>query len=113
MAISKNKKGFRKIVVEGHNFNWRFDRIIDIRPENNKDNKLIVDFGWYDVWLYVNDKENRPPDFQPETITPAFVRRAILFALNSKWDIQIKTGLMKLNYREEVFEVNRLQEKSL
>lgn len=108
MTLPKIKRGFRKITVDEQNFQWRFDKVIDIRPETKKDTKLLIDFGWYDVWLYVNDKENRPPDFQPETITPAFVRQAILFALNHGWEIQIGAGLMNLKYREGVFEVEKL-----
>jgi hypothetical protein len=34
----------------------------------------------------MNDKKNRPPDFEPKIVTPEFVRLEIKFALENKWD---------------------------
>lgn len=103
MTTPKKKNGFRKIKIEGMNFNWRFNQVIDIRPELKKENILIVDFGWFDEWLYVNDTEGRPPDFEPKTVTPEFVRRAIEFALKNNWNTDLKTGLMQLKFVDGKF----------
>jgi hypothetical protein len=85
MTLPKNKRGFRKITIDGRNFYWKLDHVIDVRPESKQQNKLTIDFGWFDTWLYMNDKENRPPDFAPRNVTPAFVRLAIQFALKHEW----------------------------
>jgi hypothetical protein len=111
MGQPNKKRGFRKITVDGQNFNWRLAGVIDVRPDSQKENKLTIDFGWYDEWLYVNDKENRPPDFEPQTVTPSFVRQAILYALDHKWGIKKKTGLMQLKYNDGRFEVNARQQR--
>ena len=105
MATPKKKRGFRKIIVGGTRFNWRFSEVVDIRPESQKDNKLVVDVGWYDIWLYANDLENRPAN-ELRTVTPDFVKQAIVFALMNNWDIAMKTGQMKLKYMNDNFIVD-------
>lgn len=84
MAISK--KGLRKITVVNREFYWKFNEKIFVISDEAKNSLLIVDFGWYDVWLYVNDKENRPPDFDPKSVTPKFVSESITYALKQGWD---------------------------
>lgn len=84
MAISK--KGLRRIIVDKREFYWKFNEKIFVMSNNSKNSSLIVDFGWYDVWLYVNDEENRPPDFEPKVVTPNFVRESIKYALKQGWD---------------------------
>ena len=96
MAISK--KGFRKITVDKRVFYWKFSEKVLVTCDEIKNSLLIVDFGWYDVWLYVNDKENRPSDFEPKTVTPKFVSESISFALKNGWkdgkiEIEFKSGL--------------------
>lgn len=98
MAISK--KGFRKVIVNKRLFYWKFNKKILVTCNEIKNSLLIVDFGWYDVWLYVNDEENRPPDFEPRTVTPKFVSESISFALNNGWEegkveIEFKSGLYR------------------
>ena len=98
MAISK--KGLRKITVNGQKFYWKFNEKIIVRSDEFKNSLLIIDFGWYDVWLYVNDKENRPPDFEPKIVTPQFVSESISFALAENWkeykmEIEFTNGLYK------------------
>ena len=84
MAISK--KGLRKIIVDNREFYWQFNGKIFVTSEEIKNCLLTVDFGWYDVWLYVNDQENQPPDFEPQIVTPKFVSESILYALNHGWE---------------------------
>ena len=101
MAISK--KGLRKIVVDENTYYWKFNELVYVFNESDPNNFLSIDFGWYDEWLYVNDKENAPPDYHPKTVTPGFVAGAIRFALNVGRDER----KMKLSYREGAFGVDK------
>ena len=100
MAPPKKKQGFRKIVVQDVAFNWKFSEGIDVRPELNKNNQLFIDYGWYDDWLFVNDEENKPPDYQPKKVTPNFVKESIEFALKSGWNIDKKTGKLVIVFKD-------------
>lgn len=93
MAISK--KGMRNIVVDRQKFYWKFNGKIIINSDQIKNSLLIVDFGWYDVWLFVNEKDNRPPDFEPKSVTPKFVSESISFALAEGW----KEGKMEIEFK--------------
>lgn len=86
MGLPKKKRGFRTIQVNKQYFNWRFAGLIEVRPALQKNNKLVLDFGWFEEWLYVNDRENQPPAYAPRVITPAFVQQLIDFALQNGWD---------------------------
>lgn len=101
MAISK--KGLRKINVEGKNYYWKFNEKVYIVGDGIAGSLLIVDIGWYDVWLYVNDKENRPPDFEPKSVTPKFVSESILFALTQGWD----KGKMEIEFRNGNYKLKK------
>ncbi len=105
MSIAEKKRGFRKIVVENKAFNWRFTSLVDIRPEGLKGNKLLVDFGWFDEWLYANDRENRPPDFEPKVITAQFVKKAIEFALLNDWNIESDNLVLNLKFHDGEFQI--------
>lgn len=105
MTKPNKKRGFRQIVVENHKFNWRFNGKIDVRTEIHKENRLIVDFGWFDELLYINDRKNRPPEFEPKTVTPEFVKQAIEFALKNKWDVNSKVINFAIKYSEGKFRV--------
>ncbi len=100
MATPKKKQGFRKIVVKNISFNWKFSGGIDIRPDLNKNNQLFIDYGWYDDWLYVEDKKNKPPDYEPKIVTPSFIRTSIEFALKNGWNTENRTGKFEINYKE-------------
>ena len=93
MAISK--KGLRKTAVDNLKFYWKFNEKVFVISDETKNSLLIVDFGWYDVWLYANDRENRPPDFEPKSVTPKFVSESITYALNKGWD----DGKMEIEFR--------------
>ena len=93
MAISK--KGLRKIAVDNRKFYWKFNEKVFVISDETKNSLLIVDFGWYDVWLYANNRENRPPDFEPKSVTPKFVSESITYALNQGWD----DGKMEIEFR--------------
>jgi hypothetical protein len=103
MALPQKKRGFRKIIIDDKVFNWRFNSQIEVCPAICKDNKVIVDFGWFDSWLYINDKSGFPPEYDPKIVTPSFVRKAIEFALVHNWDITAHTGVTKIIYRDNQF----------
>ncbi|MDG1334235.1 MAG: hypothetical protein P8P74_18015 [Crocinitomicaceae bacterium] len=99
MAISK--KGLRKIVVHGRIFYWKFKEKVFVMSEENRNQLLIIDFGWFDVWLYVNSKEQSPAEFEPKAVTPKFVRESIVFASLNGWD----SGKMELKFRNGKYEI--------
>lgn len=92
------QKGLRKIVVGGDSYFWLFKQKIFVTTKDQK-NLLIVDFGWFDVWLYVNDPENRPADFEPRQVTPKFISDSIVFALENGWS----KGKMELQFRNGIY----------
>ncbi len=96
MAFSK--KGFRKIVVAEREFYWKFNQKVLVISEEKK-NSLVVDFGWYDDWLYLGEGENKPTDFEPKAATPRFVSESIMFALTQGWNEEN----MALKYRKGKF----------
>lgn len=104
MALPKKKRGFRSITINGVDFNWKFSEKIDIRPKINKNNKLIVDFGWYDMWLFTNDKENEPLEYEPKKVTPAFVRKSIIEAIKLGWDSSDLKGVFNLKFKDGKFD---------
>lgn len=97
MAISK--KGLRKIIVNDLKYYWKFnDKIIIIADKYSKQ-QLIVDFGYYDVWLYANDLDNKSPDYEPNIVTPKFIRQSIEFAIHNNWKIE----RLEIKYRNGEF----------
>jgi hypothetical protein len=103
MALPKKKRGFRKIIIDDKAFNWRFNSLLEVCPATCKDNKVIVDFGWFDSWLYVNDQSSIPPEYDPKVVTPSFVRKVIEFALRHNRDVTAHTGVIKVIYRDNQF----------
>lgn len=101
--MTVSKKELRKINVRGINYYWKFNEKVYVFDDVVKGSLLIVDFGWYDVWLYVNDKENRPPDFEPKSVTPKFVRESILFAITKGWD----KGKMEIEFRNGKYKLKK------
>ena len=101
----KKKKGFRKIIVDDTTYNWRFSDSIEIRPEQNQSNKLEIDFGYFDPWLYVNDPENKPEEFEPKVVTPGFIKKVIKNAIQLGWNVKEGNKLTKLKYSNGIFEV--------
>ena len=102
MSLPTKKRGFRTIKVDDELYNWRFAGVVDIRfGDNPKQSVLKVDFGWYDIWLFVND-EKRPPDFEPKAVTSKFVEQAIRFALKNGWRRE-QISVAKIFYRDRTF----------
>ena len=99
MAISK--KGLRSIIIDGEKYYWKFKEKIIVFHSEFTNGILTIDFGFFDIWLYVNDEENRPPDFEPKSITPKFVRESVQFALRKGW----KENKMEIVFRDGIYKV--------
>ncbi len=94
------KKGFRKIVVNDEVFFWKFQGKILVSPEYSRsDHLLYIDFGYYDVWAYINTDLEIPPDYSPRKVTPKFVSESIKFALANGW----KKGKYELQFRDNKY----------
>jgi hypothetical protein len=105
VSLPKKKKGFRKIVIEDKIFNWRFNSQVEVCLSSCKDNRLIVDFGWFDSLLYLNDKLAIPPEYDPQIVTPSFIRKVIEFALMHNWDLTRNSGVTKVLYKDNQFSI--------
>lgn len=103
MSLPTKRRGFRTIKIDNLLFDWRFSGNIDIRTKNNKANKMIIDIGYYDIWLYINDKD-KPPDFEPKIVTPVFIKKCIISAIELGWDINKLNEEFKIKYRNNKFE---------
>lgn len=100
------KINFRKIIIHEKTYKWRFNEIIQICPEGLYNNKLSIDFGYFDSWLYMNDRDNKPEAYEPKTVTPAFVKMCIETALQMGWNSNAKQGNFQLKYRNQQFNKN-------
>ena len=83
MAISK--KGMRKLNVNGNSYLWKFKEKVFVVKDMHKNNPLVIDIGWLDDWLYMNDPKIDPSENMPKRVTPKFVRESILFAEKYGW----------------------------
>jgi len=99
MAISK--KGLRTLKIGEKEFLWRFAEHVLVLSELHAHAPLRVYMGWYDSWLYIQQKENIPPPFKPASITPKFVRAAIEFALDHGWPAQ----KMDIEFKDDTFRI--------
>jgi len=105
MAPAKKRRGFRNIVADEVNYVWRGGGGVTIQLADSPSNgsQLQVDYGYFDVWLYVNDRENRPPDFEPKSVTPSFVADAIRFARIVGWQPESDKKSRTIYYRDNQF----------
>ena len=104
MSLTSKTKGFRTINIDGENFNWRLNSVLEVQPALRKYNKLVVDIDRSDASYEKNKK--LPPYLSPSMVTSAFVRQAILFAIDRNWNIRKTSGLMTLTYKGGRFIVN-------
>jgi hypothetical protein len=101
VTVPKNK-GYRAITVGTRRFRWRFDERVIVVPESLSGRQVLeVDFGWFDSWLYANNRANMPPEFTPQIATPAFVASAIAFALGNGWSTDVRGGRFLLKYNRD------------
>ena len=96
MTIPKNKRGFRRIVINSINYDWRFGNnksnrpmYVDIRLTSKPRNKLLIDINWEDPWLYMKENlchHHLHPCSSP--ITPKFVANAIKASIKLGWQAE-------------------------
>jgi hypothetical protein len=92
------RAGFRKVVVQGQGFGWRFDGRLVIIPAERSGPPLYVEWGWQD-WLEPEGVGN-----EPVIVTPSFVASAIQFALGHGWGSQGGKSPVELGYRDGLFQ---------
>lgn len=100
------RKSGRPITVDATEFRWHFDGRLVVRIPGRGGIVLSVDWGWVDPWLEIsNSKRKKFP--QPETVTPRFVRDAILAAAEHGWPPEKAGPPLKLGYdaKRELFYV--------
>src|SRR5262245_38643872 len=101
MAFPK-KKGLRSITVAGRRFVWKGPgRILVMSAIRSDGRQLHLDYGYYDWAYYLNDPWNLPPDFEPQIVTPAFVAKAIAFALNAGWNPDERGPAFEVRYSKQ------------
>lgn len=103
MSNPKKKRGFRTISVNENIYFWKFNGVIDVRPKGKKGNQLIIDFGYYDEFLYINDLENKPPPFEPKVVTPKFISQSIEMAIQIGWNPELEKGNTRIEYRDKKY----------
>jgi len=90
MSLPQKKRGFRKIVIDGKSLVGGLILRSKCVPLPLRLINYWLIFGWFDSLLYTNDKLASPPDYDPQIVTPSFVRKVIEFALSHNWDIRGK-----------------------
>jgi hypothetical protein len=91
------RAGFRKIIVQGQGFRWRFDGCLVVIPAAQSGPPLYVEWGWRD-WLEPEGVGNAPLN-----VTPRFVASAIRFALRHGWGSQGSKSPVELRYDDGSF----------
>jgi hypothetical protein len=90
------RKGFRKIIVDGARFHWRFDGALVVVPEGRSSPTLLVEWGPAE-WL-----ESATAECEPITaalgfvVTPGFVSEAIRSAFTLGWTPDTNRQSLKL-----------------
>lgn len=101
MAI--NRKGMRPINVEGDVYLWRFGADIVSIFQEDPFGENRINYGYIPAIddLGNEDRLGRTDTLQAPSITPAFIRRAILFAKKQNWN----SGKLSLIYKYGKFAV--------
>ena len=90
--------GFRKIVVQGRVFRWRFEDRLVIIPDGESGPPLYVRWGWRD-WV-----ESVGPGNEPLIVTPRFVAAAIRFGLEHGWGPDRDKSPVELGFSGDTFQ---------
>jgi hypothetical protein len=91
------RAGFRKIIVQGQGYRWRFDGRLVVIPAAHSGPPLYVAWGWRD-WLEPEGLGN-----EPMIVTPRFVASVIRFALGYGWGSQSSKSAVQLAYKDGSF----------
>ena len=102
--MSFPKKGSRLITVDDQVYCWKFKEKIFVGFGEERQGLLIIDFGYYDIWLYAGGPD-KPPEYFPKAITPEFVTQGIRFAINHGWKPTENSSAFNVKYRDEEFSV--------
>lgn len=120
MSLPKKKRGFRRIVVNSTDYDWRFANwlnkpfFVDIRMTSKPRSKLLIDIDCDDQWL--QNRENVVyhrihPCSSP--ITPGFVANAIKESLNIGWQPNNTYNEFFVKYQGGQFSPGRVIKKNL
>jgi hypothetical protein len=120
MSLPKKKRGFRRIVVNSIDYDWRFANwlsrpcFVDIRMASKPHSKLLIDIDFDDPWL--RNRENLfyhrlYPCSSP--ITPGFVADAIKASLNIGWQPNNTYNEFFVKYQGNQFSSGRVIKKNL
>jgi|GEM_PF-1459442 len=92
MTIPKKRRGFRRIVVDSIDYDWRFDNrsdepiYVDIRLTTKPHSKLLIDIDFKDPWLQnIDNIRSHHLQSCSSPITPRFVANAIKAGKQLGW----------------------------
>ena len=118
MTIPKNRRGFRSIVVDSINYDWRFYTYncsnestcyVDIRLTTTPRSKLLIDIDWEDPCLTMRENYHHHhlhPCSSP--ITPKFVANAIKASVKLGWQAQEDYGEFYVKYQSGEFSIGKI-----
>lgn len=118
MNLPKNRRGFRSIVVDSINYDWRFDNYncaeestcyVDIRLTTKPRSKLLIDIDWEDPWLNMRENYHHhhlAPCSSP--ISPKFVANAIKASVNLGWQATENYGEFHVKYQGGEFSIGKV-----
>ncbi|MEM7595296.1 MAG: hypothetical protein AAF383_28010 [Cyanobacteria bacterium P01_A01_bin.83] len=97
MSLPNKKRGFRRIVVDFIDYDWRYFSqyrkiCLDVRLSTKPRNKLIINLDSEDPWLQMRENistHNLHPCSAP--ITPKFVTYAVKESLALGWKPKIQS----------------------
>ncbi|HEY0074440.1 MAG TPA: hypothetical protein VGB77_10080 [Abditibacteriaceae bacterium] len=111
MGYPKKTKGWRKIVVDGQTFRWRFTEDyylqcgarVDIQAEPNRQ-QLSIALADHFTWVeFAKGTRGAKKNFFP--ITPKLTAKAILFGLANGWQPAQSAFPMRAVYEDGIFRV--------
>lgn len=109
MTYPKKSKGWRKIVVDGQDFRWRYDDAYDgglLKAQGTEPpgQQLEVEFLGYFSWVTFADI-HRGVTRCFDSVTPKLAAETILFALANGWQPNRAAFPMRMTYENQVFSV--------
>ena len=109
MTISKKRRGFRRIVVDSIDYDWRFDNwsnepvypiYVDIRLTTKPRSKLLIDIDCEDPWLQnIDNTRYHHLHSCSSPITPKFVSNAIKASIKLGWKPEENYGEFYVKYQ--------------
>jgi hypothetical protein len=108
MAFPKKQKGWRKIVVDGREFRWRFTihetgTLICQGPSNSSQQLIVSLPKWFDPWLFIGHQHLLPNT--PAVVTPKLAAEAIRFGLANGWQPDESAFPLRAVYENGTFHI--------